>query len=93
MKEDSTAFGAVFEAVEYVLKLIDTATVAGWPAPPLGAVQRAQVALFGRPLIPNRHAVFAQPLGIGVAIQKPDQLVHHATKMDFLGSDERKPVI
>ena len=58
---------------------------------PLRTIQRTQVTFFGRPLIPNTDPIFAQPLSIGVAAQKPDQLVDDAFKMHPLGGQDGKP--
>ena len=91
MEQDAPALGAMPQAVHDVIDLVDAIAFPGWPRMPLRTIHRTQVAFFGRPLIPNTDPIFAQPLSIGVAAQKPDQLVDDAFKMHPLGGQDGKP--
>ena len=92
VKQDTPAVRVVAEAVDHIVDLVDTAAVPGGPGGPLGAVDRAQVALLGRPFVPDRHPVFLEPAGIGVAAQEPDELIDNALKVQFLGSEQGKAI-
>ena len=60
------------------------------PAAPLIAIHRAQLAIGVGPFVPDRHAVGFQVGDIGVAGQKPQQLVDDGFKVNFFGGDQRK---
>ena len=65
-------------------------TVGRRPRAPLIAVNRAKISASVRPFIPNRHAVFRQVPDIGIAFQKPKQLVNDRAQVQFLGREQRK---
>ena len=70
--------------------LVDAAPVRRRPCAPLLAVDRPELAVLVRPLIPDGHAVLAQPGDVGLAAQEPQQLVDHRAHVDLLGGDERE---
>ena len=90
MKKDAAAFGAVLEAVHNIVNLVDAAAIFSRPIVPLSTVERAQIALFSGPLIPNADAVLPQPPSIGVTAQKPDQLIHNTFEVHALGRQNGK---
>ncbi len=54
------------------------------------AVDSAEIAVRIRPLVPNRHALFVERADIGVAAQKPKQLVDDRLEMQLLRRQERE---
>ena len=60
---------------------------------PLRTVERTQIAVLGRPFIPNADAIFTQPLGIGIATQEPNQFIDDAFKVHALGRENRKSLL
>nr|GFB40418.1 bifunctional dihydrofolate reductase-thymidylate synthase [Tanacetum cinerariifolium] len=92
MEQDTATVGVVLQAIDHVVDLVDLAAILGGPACPLGAIYRAQIAVFGGPLVPDGHAVFVEPFGIGVAAEHPDQLVGDALEVQLFGSQQREAV-
>ena len=54
------------------------------------SIHRTEFTVFVSPLVPDAHPVVFQLLDIGVATQKPQQLVDNRLKMKFLGGEERE---
>lgn len=92
VEQDATAVGVGLEGVNHIVDLVDRAAVLGRPGGPLLAVDRAQVAVFGGPFVPDAHAVFIEPFDVGVAAQHPDQLVGDAFEVQLLGGQQREAV-
>src|SRR4029450_8486127 len=66
------------------------ATVRRGPRAPLLAVDRAELALVVRPLIPDGHTLLSQPGHVRLATQEPQQLADYRARVNLLGGDERK---
>ena len=62
------------------------------PRSPLGAIDRPQIAMLVRPLVPDGHLVFVQVLDIGVAGKEPQKLVDDRPQVKLFGGQQRKPV-
>ncbi len=75
---------------DHVGQLVDVASVWGGPGPPLVAVDRAQVAVGIRPLVPDGDAVGVQPGQVGVAAQEPQQLAEHRPGVHPLSGEQRE---
>src|SRR5262249_7603521 len=60
------------------------------PIPPLRAVNAAEISFFIGPFVPDRDAVLIEVLDVGVATQKPKQLVNDRFDVQFLRCQERK---
>ena len=83
-------FGSVRSWLHHGADLIDLAAVGGAPAAPLLAVHRPELAALVGPLVPDRDAVLAQVGDVGVAAQKPQQLVDDGAQVELLGGHQRK---
>ena len=59
------------DEVDELTNLIDVTAVRRFPVAPLLAVDRAEIALFVGPFVPDADLVLLQPADIGVAAQKP----------------------
>ena len=57
------------------------------------AIDRAEVAVLIGPFVPDRDAVLVEIFDIGVAAQKPEQLVDDRFDVQLLGGDERKAAL
>ena len=77
--------GIVFQAVQQAGDLVDLASVRGFPVSPLMAVDRAEVAVFVGPFVPDAYAVFLQGTDVGVAAQEPQQLMDDRPEVQLLG--------
>ena len=67
--------------------LVDVAPIRGDPVAPLLAVDRAEVAILVRPLIPNRDFAVLQPADVSVAAQEPQQLDDDRAEVKLLGRE------
>lgn len=92
VEQDAAAVGVGLQRLDHVVDLVDLAAVLGGPGGPLLAVHRAEVTVFGGPFVPDLHAVFVQPLDVGVAAQHPDQFVGDAFEVKLLGGQQREAV-
>ena len=54
------------------------------------AINRAEIAVFIRPFIPDGDAVFVQVLDIGVTLQEPEQFMDDRAQVQLLGGDGGK---
>ena len=54
------------------------------------AIDRPEIAVLVRPLVPDLDAALLQPAHIGLAAQEPQQLIDHRFEVDLLGRDQRK---
>src|SRR6185437_8019487 len=73
-----------------VRHLVDGPSVGRRPASPLAAVDRPELAVGIRPLVPDRHARRLQRANVGLAAQKPQELVHDRLRVQLLRRDERE---
>src|SRR5690606_28620316 len=78
------------DLVHHPAHLVDLAAVAAGPAPPLLAVHRPELAVFVRPLVPDRDLVLAQVGDVGLAFQEPQQLVHDRAQVQLLRGHQRE---
>src|SRR5690606_4709295 len=76
-----------------VANLVNGLAVPGFPAAPLLAVYRPQVAILIGPLIPYAYAVLLQVTGIGIPLQEPQQLVNNGFHVQLFGSDQREALL
>ena len=65
-------------------------TVRRWPRAPLHTVNRAQIAIWLGPFVPNRHAALGQPVVVGRAGQKPQELGDDGFDEDLFRRHQRK---
>ena len=70
--------------------LVNGATVRPGPGAPLPSINRPEIALLVRPFVPDRDAVVIEIFDIGIAGEKPEQLVGDRLEMKFLGGRQRK---
>ena len=68
--------------------LVDAPAVRRGPRPPLVAVDRAQVAAWVGPLVPDRDAAVVQPADVRVAPQEPHELAEDRAQVQPLGRDD-----
>ena len=66
------------------------ASIGRCPGTPLGTVDRPQLAVLVRPLVPDADVVLVQIGDVGITPQEPQQLVDDGAQMQFLGSDQRE---
>ena len=70
--------------------LIDMTAFAIRPKPPLIAINRSKLPRWSSPFVPNFDAVFLKIPDIGIALEKPQQLMKNRSGMKLLGRDQRK---
>ena len=70
--------------------LVDAASVRRRPRSPLRAIDRAEIAIGVGPFVPDRDAVVPEIFDVGVAFEKPQQLVHDRLQRQLLGCQHRK---
>ena len=90
--DEAARIRVVADLFDHVGELIDRAPVRRRPGAPLAAVDRAEIAVLVRPLVPDAHAVVLQIAHVGVAGDEPEQFVDDRFEMQLLGRDHRKAV-
>src|SRR3990172_7199164 len=80
--------GIGLELLDHLGDLVDSLPAGGLPGAPLGAVDRAQLALLVGPLVPDAHAALLQVAYVGIAVQDPEQLVNDGLNVQLLGGEQ-----
>lgn len=88
--DDATGIRVVLDVVHRLLDLVDDRPVSRRPGAPLGAVDRAKIAVLVGPLVPDTDTIFFQIGGIGVAVEEPEQLVNDGAQVALLGGHQRE---
>ena len=88
--DQAPALRIFFDLRDDIVDLIDAHAILAAPIAPLRAVNAPEVAMFIRPLVPNRHAVLVEITNVGVAAQEPEQLVDDRFEMQLLCREQRK---
>src|SRR5690606_14528434 len=86
----AAAVGTIADGVDDIGELVDMAAIRCRPAPPLAAIDRAEIAVLVGPFVPDRDAALLQPAYIGFAANEPEQFVDDRLAMQLLGCDQRK---
>ena len=89
----TTAVGVAFDLLDQIGDLVDAATIGRRPAAPLVAVNRAEFAVFVGPFVPDGYVIFVQIFDVGVAAQKPQQLVDDGAQVQFFGGEKREAIL
>ena len=91
--DDAARVRVGLEGLDHFGDLVDVPAVRRRPAAPLHAIHRAQVAVGAGPFVPDGAATLLQPLHVGVAAQKPQQLHDDGAQVHLLGGDQRKAFV
>jgi hypothetical protein len=67
--------------------LVNAPSAGRFPRAPLRSIDRAEIAFFVCPRVPNVNLVFCEILDVGVARQKPQQLVNDSLEENFPRGD------
>ena len=86
----AAGIGFFLDLLHHVGDLVDVAAVGRGPATPLVAVNRAQVAVFVRPFVPDGNVVVFQVFDVGIAFEEPQQLVDNRAQVEFFGGQKRE---
>ena len=78
----------MLDIVDGLGDLVDVTAMAVGPCAPLATVDRSEVAVFARPLIPYTHPVLLEILHVGVAMQEPQKFVNNRFEVQFFGGDQ-----
>ena len=79
----TTAVGIGLQLVDELDDLVCRRPVWIGPRAPLIAIHRSQISMFIGPLVPNSNPIVLEVGNVGVAFQKPKQLVDDAAQMQF----------
>ena len=90
--DEAPRIGIAANLTKDICDLIDRLAAGRWPGSPLSAINWAQFALLVRPFVPDRNIVFLQISDIGIALEKPQELVDDRFQVQFLGRDHWEPV-
>ncbi len=88
--DEAATVGVLFDLFDDTLDLVDVFAVRPAPVAPLRAVDAAEVALLVGPFVPDADAAFLQISDVGVAAQKPEQLVNDRLEVQLLGREKGK---
>ena len=91
--DEPPRIGIALELLDEIGDLVDDTAVGGFPGAPLLAIDRAEVAVFVRPLVPNGDVVVVQVLDVRVAAQEPQQLVDDGAQMQLLGRQQGETLL
>jgi hypothetical protein len=78
------------DRLDHIGDLVDGAAVPGRPGAPLPAIDRAEIAAFIGPIVPDRDTAIPEVFDVGVAGEEPQQLMDDRLEMQLLGGDQRK---
>src|SRR5215510_554315 len=78
------------DLIDHLTDLIDRLAVGRSPRSPLRPVDRTQFAILIGPLVPNVDAMVLKILDVGVAAQKPKELVDDRLYVQLLGGQNRE---
>ena len=88
--DDAARVRIILDLVDGDPDLVDHAAVHSFPRAPLLAVYGAEIAVFIRPFVPDADPILLEVLGVGAALQKPQQFMDDGFQVAFLGSDQRE---
>ena len=88
--DQATRIGVLADLRDDVADLVDHRPIRCGPASPLLAVHRPELAGGIGPFVPDADLVLLQVADVRLALQEPQQLMHHRLPVHFLGGDERK---
>ncbi len=86
--DEAAAVGVAFDLLDNVGDLVDMPAVGGGPGAPLVAVYGAEVAVFVGPFVPDGDVVFFQVADVGVAFEKPKELVDDGAQVELFGGEQ-----
>ena len=86
--DEAAAVGIAFDLPGNVGDLVDMPAVGGGPGAPLVAVYGAEVAVFVGPFVPDGDVVFFQVADVGVAFEKPKELVDDGAQVELFGGEQ-----
>ena len=86
----SPAVGIGLQLFDQLGDLVGVRAIRIGPRPPLVAIDRAQIALRVRPVVPNPDAIVLQVLDVGVPLKEPKQLMDDGPEVEFLGGQHWK---
>ena len=89
----AAAIGIFFDVLDHAGDLIDRDPLRSAPVAPLGSIDAAEIALFIRPLIPNRDLIFPEVSGVRIALKEPKKLVNDRAQVEFFGCEDGKALI
>ena len=81
-----------FDLLYHTADLVDRGTIRTCPASPLPAVDRTQIPILRRPLIPDTHTILLQGGDVCGALQKPQEFVDDGTCVELLCGKQREPL-
>ena len=88
--QQAAAVGMAADHVDDIRELVDAPAVRRGPGAPLMAVDRPQVPVLVRPLVPDGHAVVLEILDVGIPGDEPEELVDDRFEVDLLGGQQRE---
>ncbi len=91
--EQAARVGVALYLVDKLCYLVDAVAVGTAPRAPLLAVHGSEVAVAVGPFVPDGYTVVVQVLYVGVAFQKPQQLVDDGAQVQFLGGEQRETLV
>ena len=86
--DEAAAVGVAFDLLDNVGDLVDMPAIGGGPGAPLVAVYGAEVAVFVGPFVPDGDVVFFQVADVGVAFEKPKELVDDGAQVELFGGEQ-----
>lgn len=89
----SSAFRIFSDGTDDLLDLMDASAIRFFPIRPLRSVDTTQVSVFISPFVPDRDLVVSKIANVGVAFQKPEELVNDRTQMKLFRGEKRKAFV
>src|ERR1022692_1754182 len=88
--DQAPALRIFFHFRDDFVDLIDAHAIFTAPISPLRTVNASEISVLVCPFVPNRHAMFVEIANVGIAAQKPEQLVDDRFEMKFLRREQRE---
>src|SRR3989338_9790274 len=80
----ATRIGITLKTLKEHRYLIMKRTVFSFPPSPLFPIDRTQISILIRPLIPNFYVIFLQIFDVRLSLQKPQELMHDRPRIELL---------
>ena len=88
--EVSTALGSLPDLLDDLRDLIDDVAIWRPPCPPLSPVDRPEITILGRPLIPDANPMLLEEPRVRIALEEPEELDGDPLEEHPLGRDQRE---
>jgi len=85
--------GVLLNRIQHLAYLVDMCPIRCRPASPLVPIYMAQLSIFIGPFIPDLYPMVVEVSCIGIAIEKPEQLMNDGFQVKFFGGHQWETIL